>query len=45
MLETHLAVKTTKKKQKSNTPETPACTEAMLYRETRRAPTPPDASF
>jgi hypothetical protein len=39
MLETHLAGRTTKKSQNSNTSELPACTQlphAMIYRGTRR---------
>jgi hypothetical protein len=47
MLETHLAGKTNKKKQYSNSPDPPAHTKLLhttLYRETRRAPQPPEAS-
>jgi hypothetical protein len=46
MLETHLAGKTTKKRQNFEPSITPACTEHLhftLNGETRRAPGPPDA--
>jgi hypothetical protein len=47
MLEIHLAGKTTKKRQTSNTSTPSAHAEhphSMLNRENRRAPLPPDAS-
>jgi hypothetical protein len=45
MLETHLAGKTTKKRQISNTPKPTGhilLPHTTIHRETRRAPAPPD---